>query len=189
MINSFKIYKEFIKADLFRYTGKRSKKAFLKSYLRIPGFKYMFWFRTVNYFQTKNKMLVPYAKFRLRHFSYKYGIQIPHTTQIDKGFYIGHFSCIVVSRYAVIGKNVNISQGVTIGKANRGERAGAAIINDEVYIGPGAKIVGKVYIGKNSAIGANAVVTKDIPENAVVAGVPAKIISMNGAMGYINRKI
>lgn len=56
------------------------------------------------------------------------------------------------------------------------------------YIGPGAKIIGAVTIGNNVAIGANAVVTHNVPDNAVVAGVPAKILSMNGADGYVNRK-
>ena len=126
---------------------------------------------------------------RLRHYSYKFGIQIPYATKIGKGFYIGHFSGIVVSPETIIGKNVNISQGVTIGKTDSGIHKGAAIIHDEVYIGPGAKLIGRIEIGKNAAIGANAVVTKDVPENAVVAGVPAKVISMNGATNYINNKV
>lgn len=189
MFDGLKVYSDLVKSDLFRYTGRISKSDFIKNYLGNPGFKYMFWFRTVDHFRTRNKVIMLYAKYRLKHFSYKFGIHIPPGTRIDKGFYIGHFSGIVVSQFAVIGKNVNISQGVTIGKANRGKNAGAAIISDEVYIGPGAKIVGKVHIGKNVAIGANAVVTKDVPENAVVAGVPAKIISLNGAEGYINRKV
>ncbi|MBR8759090.1 serine O-acetyltransferase [Porphyromonas levii] len=119
----------------------------------------------------------------------KYGIQIPPATSIGKGFYIGHFGTIVVSPHAVIGDNVNISQGVTIGYANRGTNEGAAIIGNEVYIGPGAKIVGRVKIGNNVAIGANAVVTHDIPDNAVAVGIPAKVISYDGASGYVNRKV
>lgn len=124
-----------------------------------------------------------------RHFKYKLGIDIPVGMEIGRGFYIGHFSCIVVSGEAVIGKNVNISQGVTIGRANRGERKGAATIGDEVYIGPGAKIVGKITIGNNVAIGANAVVTRDIPDNSVVVGIPARVISQEGAVGYIDNKV
>lgn len=118
-----------------------------------------------------------------------YGIQIPSETRIGKGFYIGHYGTIVVNGAAVIGDNVNISHGVTIGQANRGRHKGVAIIGNGVYIGPGVKIVGKVIIGNNVAIGANAVVTSDVPDNACVAGVPAKIISMNGADGYVNRKV
>ena len=125
---------------------------------------------------------------RYNHYKYKYGIIIPFITDIDKGFYIGHFGCIVVNEFAVIGKNVNISQGVTIGAINRGKNVGVPIIGDGVYIGPGAKIIGAIRIGNNVAIGANAVVTHNVPDNAVVAGVPARIISMNGAEGYVNRK-
>ena|SRR6185312_5854435 len=187
-MQTIKIYLDYVKSDLCRYHYKLTTISFLKAYFSIPGFRYMFWFRTVNFFYRKNKILTFYAKMRLRHYSYKFGIQIPYATQIGHGFYIGHFSCIVVSPAAIIGKNVNISQGVTIGRKESGIHQGAAIINDEVYIGPGAKIIGKIIIGKNAAIGANAVVTKDVPENAVVAGVPAKIISMNGAANYINNK-
>lgn len=119
----------------------------------------------------------------------KYGIQIPISCKIGEGFYIGHWGTIVVNSGVEIGNNVNISQGVTIGLLNRGKRMGTPIIGNEVYIGPGAKILGNIIIGNNVAIGANAVVLNDVPDNACVAGVPAKIVSMNGAGGYVNRKI
>lgn len=86
-----------------------------------------------------------------------------------------------------IGKNCNISQGVTLGVVNRGENKGYPTIGDDVYIGPGAKIVGSVNIGNNVAIGANCVVTKDVPDNSVVVGIPGKVISQNGSQGYVNR--
>lgn len=125
----------------------------------------------------------------LHRISYKTGIQIQPKTQIGKGFYLGHYVGVIINPRTVIGKNVNLSQYVTIGQSNRGDRKGTAIIGDNVYIGPGSKIVGAITIGNNVAIGANAVVTKDVPDNAVVAGVPAKILSMNGSEGYVNRKI
>lgn len=125
----------------------------------------------------------------LRHYSYKFGIDIPYNTNIGRGFYIGHFGSIVVNGKATIGSNVNISQGVTIGQSNRGPRKGVATIGNCVYIGPGAKIVGNVKIGNNVAIGANCVVTKDIPDNAVVAGIPGEVLSMNGAECYVDRMI
>ena len=94
---------------------------------------------------------------------------------------------IVVHERSAIGKNCNISHGVTIGIMNRGSKAGVPIIGDNVYIGPGAKIMGNIKVGDNAAIGANAVVTKNVPDNAVVVGVPAKVISYDGSEGYINR--
>lgn len=126
---------------------------------------------------------------RLRSCSIRYGIQIPHATCIGKGFYIGHFGTIVVNGGAVLGRNVNISQGVTVGQANRGPRKGCATIGDNVYIGPGAKIVGAVRIGSDVAVGANAVVTCDLPDHAVAAGVPARVLSLRGSIGYINRTV
>ena len=93
----------------------------------------------------------------------------------------------MVNGKSVIGKNCNISQGVTLGKANRGKYIGYPSIGDNVYIGPGAKIVGAVRIGCNVAIGANCVVTKDILDNSVVVGIPGKVISDKGATSYINK--
>jgi len=122
----------------------------------------------------------------LRRYRYRYGISIPSNTQIGEGFYIGHFGGIVVNQDCLIGKNCNISQGVTLGQANRGKNKGTPTIGNNVYIGPGVKVVGKVRIGNNVAIGANSVVTKDMPDNSVVAGVPAKVISDGGVSGYIS---
>lgn len=177
-----------IKQDLYRYTGGGG---LLKTYLTVVGFKYTCILRLIQNTK-KTKLLFPIAcflKLKLLLMQRHYGIQIPWNTKIGKGFYIGHYGTIVVNGGAVIGDNVNISQGVTIGQANRGKRKGVPTIGNEVYIGPGAKIIGKVTIGNNVAIGANAVVTEDVPDNACVAGVPAKIISMNGAGGYVNRKV
>jgi serine O-acetyltransferase len=122
----------------------------------------------------------------LYHYECKYGIRIAVTTKIGPGLYIGNYSGIFVNTDTVIGKNFNISQGVVIGGANRGPRKGTAVIGDNVYIGPGAKIVGKVQIGNNVAIGANCVVTKDIPDNAVVVGVPGKAIKFSGSGDYVH---
>lgn len=132
--------------------------------------------------------LYAFALNRYNHYKFKFGINIPFITQIGKGFYIGHFGCIVVNQGTIIGNNVNISQGVTVGATNRGDKTGPPIIGNEVYIGPGAKIIGAIKVGNNVAIGANAVVTHDVPDNAVVGGVPARIISMKGTEGYVNRK-
>jgi serine O-acetyltransferase len=158
--------------------------------LESPGFQFTFWLRLVAWLRIEPsliKVLRPLARLVKRHLSYKYGISIPASTQIGPGFYIGHFGGIVVSKASTIGSNCNISQGVTLGQANRGQRAGAPSIGDNVYIGPGAKVVGRVHVGSNVAIGANAVVTSDVPDNAVVAGVPAKVLSYEGSAGYVNR--
>ena len=86
----------------------------------------------------------PVARLLLQHYKYKLGISIPAITEIDSGFYIGHFGCIVVNANSRIGKNCNISQGVTVGQANRGKNQGNPVIGNNVYIGPGAKVIGAV---------------------------------------------
>ena len=111
----------------------------------------------------------------------KWGIEIPRSVEIGEGFYIGHFGGITIGGSAKIGKNVSISQLVVIGKSGRGKKKGTPVIGDNVYIAPGAKLIGKIHISNNVKIGANAVVYKDIPENAIVGLVPGfKIISFKG---------
>ncbi len=189
--DSFAQCKDFIKSDAYRYIGTYKFTSILKLYLIVIGFRYTTVMRICCYLRSRKCLLPIYVlyRLRLRHLSFKSGIQISDCTQIGKGFYIEHFGCIVISDKAIIGNNVNISQGITIGRTNRGEKQGVATIGNEVYIGPGAKIIGKINIGNNITIGANAVVTNDIPDNACVVGVPAKIISYAGSEGYVNRKV
>ena len=181
--DKIKYAKKLILFDLYRYNGKISLKIFFKNYLLTPGFNYMVWFRISNYW---NNAFIKYILYKK---SIRYGIQIPRGTKIDEGFYIGHFGTIVVSVKCIIGKNCNISQGVTIGYGSRGKNKGYPVIGDNCYIGPGAKLIGSIIIGNNVAIGANAVVTKDILDNGVAVGVPAKVISYNGSSGYVMNKV
>ena len=114
----------------------------------------------------------------------KLGFSIPYNN-IGPGLAIVHYGTIVISSGVVIGENCRIHAGVNIG-ANAGELK-AAVIGNNVYIGPGAKIVGNISIGENSVIGANAVVTKDVPPSVTVGGVPAKIISENDSSKHLIR--
>lgn len=186
-------YKELIyliKTDLYRYRGKIKTLSFLRSLMSHAEFKYSFWLRVCAYLN-QNKIyrysIFYIAHCILRRYQYKYGILISCNTQIGAGLFIGHFGGIVINANTKIGKNFSLTQGVSIGRSPRGKRKGYATIGDNVYVGPGAKIVGRVTIGNNVVIGANCVVASDIPDNAVVAGIPGKVISFNGAEGYINR--
>lgn len=113
------------------------------------------------------------------------GIQIPFGAVIGKGLYVGHVGALVVSSGAVIGENCNLSVGVVIGQGGRGDNKGSPTLGHGVYVGVGAKVIGKITIGNNVAVGANAVVIKDVPDNAVVVGVPARIINYNGSKEFI----
>ena len=133
-----------IGSDLYRYNGKRDLKELCRNLALNPGFKYTFFMRAT-YFLSRHKYYFPLwliSVFIFYHYQYKYGIQINYKTKIGKGFYIGHFNCIVVSPSVVIGDNCNISQGVTIGVSNRGERKGYPVIGNNVFIAPGVKIWG-----------------------------------------------
>lgn len=185
----FSEFARLVHSDLYRHcAGKTSARMFLKALLNNPGFTYCFWLRACRYTRSCSLTIFtayPLARLALRRCTFRFGISIPFNTAIGPGFYIGHFGGIVVNGRAEIGANCNISQGVTIGQSNRGERKGCPVIGDNVYIGPGAKVIGRVRVGHNAAIGANAVVTHDVPDNAVVAGIPARVISHAGSVGYV----
>jgi serine O-acetyltransferase len=106
-----------------------------------------------------------------------WGIEIARRARIGPGLCIGHFGGITVSGDAVIGANCGLSQNTTIGQ----EGDGTPVIGDDVYIGPGARMFGKIRVGDNVKIGANAVIHKDVPDNAVVVLAPGmQIISYAG---------
>lgn len=185
----YKEYRFLVFSDLYRITRKKTAMSFVKELILGESYKYIFWMRTCAY-SKRNRLLkyslYPLSKLILRYLRHRLGIAIPPETEIGSGFYIGHFGGIVVNGASRIGKNCNLSHGVTLGQANRGRNAGSPILGDNIYIGPGAKIVGAVTIGNNVAIGANCVVTRDIPDNSVVIGIPGRIISQDGAAGYID---
>ncbi len=185
---TYKEFKYLLRADLFRCRGRAGPGEFLKGFLSAFQVRYCFFFRLCAFLRGRRLALPVYfvARSIFQHCIYKYGVEIAPGTQIGPGLLIGHFGGILVSNAAKIGRNCNLGHQVTIGVANRGQRAGVPTLGDNVYIGPGAKIFGAITIGNNVAIGANAVVTHDVPDNAVVAGIPAKIISMKGSEGYIS---
>lgn len=113
------------------------------------------------------------------------GITIPYSATIGEGLYIGHHSGIIINANAVIGKNCNISQGVTIGVSGRGEHRGVPIIGDHVYIGANATIAGAIKVGSHAVIGANSLVIKDVAPSTTVLGVPAVKVSDRNSNDYV----
>jgi serine O-acetyltransferase len=181
-LDTYRDIYEYIKSDYKRYGGIPD---FPKIGLNVllgknHCFVFSFWYRLC---AQKNVFyliaLIMYIRYRR-----KYGLQIPLKTKIGYGLYIGHGLGIIVHSTAKIGNNCNLSQFTTIG-SNHNQ---AATIGDNVYIGPSVCIVEDITIGNNATIGAGAVVVKDVPENATVAGVPAKIINYNNPGRYINNR-
>ena len=102
------------------------------------------------------------------------GIDLPCEVTVGRRLLIEHFGGIIISGDTVLGDDVVIRNGVTIGLKRTGER-GAPVIGNRVDIGAGAKILGAVRIGDDVVIGANAVVITDVPPNSLAVGVPARI--------------
>jgi serine O-acetyltransferase len=117
--------------------------------------------------------LVSFLMFKISEFFF--GVSIPPGTDIGPGLYIGHTGLVLISPEAKAGKNLSIGPGVLIGSRGGGS-LGAPVIGDDVYIGVGAKILGKITIGSNVRIGANSVVVGNVPDNVTMFGVPAKIV-------------
>lgn len=128
-----------------------------------------------------SKLLKRMAVLRHRFWSVVTGADIPLNGQIGGGLSIPHPNGIVIHPSSVIGVNCLIHQQVTIG-IKRGE-AGAPVIGGHVDIGAGAKIIGNITIGEHALIGANAVVTRDVPPFAIMGGIPAKVIGFTQKAG------
>lgn len=178
-----------VRADVSRITGRGMWRDVLVQLLVGETYTYVFWMRLCGRLAASGAPVQPLlflARIILRHFRYRMGINIPYSTQIGPGLLIGHAGGVVVNAASRIGCNCNISHNVTIG-STKGIRAGVPTIGDNVYIGPGAVLIGNICIGGNAAIGANAVVVEDVPEGTTVAGAPARVVSYNGSRGWVNR--
>lgn len=103
---------------------------------------------------------------------------LPHSATIGKGVRLGYGGlCVVIHHDSVIEDEVHIDQGVTIG-GNARQRGVPRILRGS-YLGAGAKVLGPVTVGPNAIVGANSVVIRDVPEGAVVVGVPARVVRAN----------
>ena len=174
---------KYIQSDYFRYTGKVLSpfKLSMKALFGVNHcFRYSFWLR-----MGKSKGLWGRISRQLhKHYSIKYGMQIPVATKIGYGFYIGHGVGVVINRGTTIGNNVNISQFLSIGT----NKHTPATIGDNVYIGPNVCIVEDVKIGSDTIIAAGAVVIRDIPQNSTAVGCPAKVVGENKHPEYVHNR-
>lgn len=182
----WKVFKQDVARTYNYLDGSRFQK--IASFVRAPGIQAVAIFRFGQWSRSQ------YVVFRLisdpiyivlsEFIKIAWGIDLPRSAKIGPGLYIGHFGGIIISPAAVIGANCNISQGITIGVDGVGEKRGVPIIGDNVYIAPGARIFGKIRVGNNVKIGANAVVYADIPDDSVVVLSPGHVVlsksSQNG---------
>lgn len=169
---------ELVRSDYFRYYGTMPSVSQVLLGMRRLNVCFSFWLRFSAYkegyfYSLCHRMLNRYAR--------KYGVHIEPQTKIGYGLYLSHCFGIIINPTAIIGNNVNLSQFTTIGS----NEENAAIIGNDVYIGPNVCIVENVNIADRVTIGAGAVVVKDVPDNATVVGVPTHIVSYENPGRFI----
>lgn len=164
---------ENIKADLKRLSDDKFSFRSLIRGLLSQGFQAILVYRIFRWLREKNIPAQPFRFIVERFIEITTGISIPAECEIGRGLRIHHFGGIILHPSVVIGENCTMYHSVTIG--DKGGYGGAATIGNDVIIGAGAKIIGEITIGNKCKIGANTVVSKDVPDNSIVSGVPAVI--------------
>lgn len=146
--------------------------------LLYPGFHALIYHRISHFFYKHRLFTV--ARWISQCGRFWTGIEIHPGAQIGSGLFIDHGMGIVVGETAVIGNNCTIYHNVTLGGTGHGKGKRHPTIGDNVLIGAGAKLLGPFRVGSNVMVGANAVVLSEVPDNATVVGVPAKIVRVEG---------
>jgi serine O-acetyltransferase len=171
-IQSKKDLRKFIKLDL----EARGLKCLPKLYqIRKPIVYYTVLLRKVEYLQNKEhgylaELWRKIMQLRLKRLGAKLGFSIAPNT-FGPGLYLVHWGSIVISSEARIGPNARVHSCVNV--------SGAPVIGENVYLGPGAVLVGDITIGDNVSVGANAVVTTSFPDNVTVLGNPARVVKIH----------
>ena len=167
---------DFLESIIKRDPAAKSK---LYVILTYPGVKAIFFHKIANFFSIAKFDLI--ARIISQFSRFLTGIEIHPRAKIGKNLFIDHGMGVVIGETSDIGDNVTIYHMVTLGGISpsinsddqRNTKRHPTLMNN-VVVGSGAQILGPVVIGKNAKIGANAVVTKNVPENAIMVGIPAK---------------
>jgi serine O-acetyltransferase len=153
-------------------------KSFLEVILLYPGLHALVYYRVAHaFYKIKLFFLARFISQIGRFFT---GIEIHPGALIGKRFFIDHGLGVVIGETAIIGDDVLLYQGSTLGGTGIVQGKRHPTIGNNVVIGAGAKVLGNIVIGNNSYIGANAVVVKDVPANSTVVGVPGRITKQDG---------
>ena len=168
--------KEFLESIIKRDPAAKSKLSVILTY---PGAKAVFMHKIANFFAVAKFDLI--ARIVSQFSRFMTGIEIHPKAKIGKNLFIDHGMGVVIGETSDIGDNVTIYHNVTLGgispsinSENQRETKRHPTLQDYVVVGSGAQVLGPIVIGKNAKIGANAVVTKDVPENGVMVGIPAR---------------
>jgi serine O-acetyltransferase len=153
-------------------------KGFLEILLLYQGLHALVAYRVAHFFYKINLFFL--ARFISQMARFLTGIEIHPGAKIGKGLFIDHGMGVVIGETSIIGDNVLLYQGVTLGGTGLEKGKRHPTIGNNVVIGTGAKVLGNITIGDNSYVGSNAVVIKDVPPNSTVVGVPGRITKQDG---------
>lgn len=145
--------------------------------LLYPSFKVMLSYRRAHKQYEKGHYFK--ARWISQRAARKTGIEIHPGAVIGKGFFIDHGSGVIIGETAIIGDNVTLYQGVTLGGTGKETGKRHPTLGDNVMVSAGAKIIGSFTVGENSKIGAGSVVLEEVPPNCTVVGVPGRIVKRN----------
>jgi serine O-acetyltransferase len=166
----------YLQSIIDRDPAAKSKLSLILTY---PGVKAIFFYKIANFFSLAKFNLI--ARIISQFSRFLTGIEIHPKAKIGKNFFIDHGMGVVIGETSEIGNNVTIYHNVTLGgvspSINSNQQRDVKrhpTLEDNVVVGSGAQILGPITIGKNSLIGSNSVVTKDVPEKSIMAGIPAK---------------
>jgi serine O-acetyltransferase len=145
--------------------------------LLYPSFNVMLSYRRAHRLYEKGHYFM--ARWISQRAARRTGIEIHPGAVIGKGFFIDHGSGVIIGETTVIGDNVTLYQGVTLGGTGKESGKRHPTLEDNVMVSAGAKIIGSFTIGKNSKIGAGSVVIEEVPPNCTVVGVPGRVVRQN----------
>jgi serine O-acetyltransferase len=142
------------------------------------GLHAIIWHRMANWFWQHRLFFM--ARWLSQMGRFWTGIEIHPGAKIGRGLFIDHGMGVVIGETSVIGRNVTLFQGVTLGGTGKVKGKRHPTLGNNVVVGAGAKVLGNIHIGDNVQVGANAVVVRDVPANSTVVGVPGRITSREG---------
>lgn len=144
--------------------------------LLYPSFKVILRYRIAHRLYLKNHFFL--ARWVSQRAARKTGIEIHPGATIGKGLFIDHGSGVIIGETTIIGDNVTLYQGVTLGGTGKEQGKRHPTLKDNVMVSAGAKILGSFTIGENAKIGAGSVVLEEVPPNCTVVGVPGRVVRM-----------
>lgn len=142
-----------------------------------PSFKVMISYRRAHKLYLKGHYF--WARWISQRAARRTGIEIHPGATIGKGFFIDHGTGVIIGETTIIGDNVTLYQGVTLGGTGKETGKRHPTLEDNVMVSAGAKVIGSFTVGKNSKIGAGSVVIEEVPPNCTVVGVPGHIVKQN----------